>query len=83
MCNKGNILKKFFVIVNNSSTKLQPEVVSILRDQPLIENIYKKNILHEEKYLNSKDIKILGIQNTQDSKLQIIPVDIPYSYFFL
>jgi hypothetical protein len=82
MCNKGNMLKKFFVIVNNSSAKLQPEVISVFRNQQLIEDIYKRNILYEEKYLNSNDIKILGIKNTQDSKLQIIPVDIPFWYFF-
>lgn len=81
MCNKANIMKTFFIITNNSSTQLQPIVVKVLRYQPYIEKIHKMNQLYEQKYLNERDIQQLNLNYKSENKLQLIPLEIPASYF--
>ena len=81
MCNKANIMKRFFIVTNNSSNQLQPIVVKVLRFQPYIENIHKMNQLYEQQYLNERDIKELNLDYKSENKLQLIPFEIPASYF--
>ena len=81
MCNKANIMKRFFIVTNNASTKLHPSVIKVLKYQPYIDHIYKTNLLYEQKYLNLSQIKLLDIKLIEENKLQLIPFEIPSSYF--
>jgi len=81
MCNKANIMKKFFIITKDSSVQLHSTVVRVLKYQPYIDNIYKTNILYEQKYLNERNIKELNLDYKSENKLQLIPFEIPASYF--
>ena len=82
MCNKGNIIKKFFLVTNNQPTKLHPSVIKVIKYQPFIDNLYKTTILYDQKYLNKNEIELIGIKYNPDEKLQLIPIEIPSSYFF-
>jgi hypothetical protein len=85
MCNKTNVIKKFFVIIKNSSTKLEPTVLDVLKYHQNIDNIYKMNIMYEQKFLNQSDINQLSLKTSHyiatDDNIQIIPINIPASYF--
>ena len=80
MCNKTNIMKKFFLIINNSSTKLHPSVIKVIKYQPFIDNLYKTTILYDQKYLNQKEIELIGLKYNPEENLQLIPIEIPHSY---
>ena len=81
MCNKINIMKKFFIITNSPSTQLHPSVIKVLKYKPIIDRIYKINILYDQKYLNKNEIELIGIKYSPEENLQLIPVEIPSSYF--
>jgi hypothetical protein len=74
-------MKKFFLVTNNSSTKLHPSVIKVIKYQPFIDNLYKTTILFDQKYLNKNEIESIGIKYDPEEKLQLIPIEIPYSYF--
>jgi hypothetical protein len=81
MCNKANIMKKFFIITKDSSVQLHSTVIKVLKYQPYIDNIYKTNILYKQKYLDLPQMKLLDIKLVEENKLQLIPFEIPASYF--
>ena len=81
MCNKANIIKKFFIITNNSSTKLHPSVIKVIKYQPFIDTLYKTTILYDQKYLNKNEIELIGLKYNPEENLQLIPFEIPHSYF--
>lgn len=81
MCNKANIMKRFFIITKDSSVQLHSTVIKVLKYQPYIDKVYKTNLLYEQKYLDPSQIKLLEVKSVPDNKLQLIPFEIPASYF--
>jgi len=70
---------RLFVIMNISKNSA-PIVLGVKKYSPYIQSIYDTN--KNTTYISKKDIENLGFSLSSDPKVQIIPMEVPRTFFF-
>jgi hypothetical protein len=79
MCQKTNITKRFFVLLNHPPPLQRPLVLGVLKPTPLVSSIYEttRNTL----FLTEKQIKDIGYQAPTVHQVYMVPIEIPRDWF--
>jgi hypothetical protein len=79
MCQKPNITKRFFLLIHHAHPTQQPQVLSVLKEGPFINQIH--NQTQFSSCLRKQDVLSLGKTPVSTGKDYLIPVDIPRDWF--
>lgn len=79
MCQKTNITKSFFVLLNHPPPLRKPLVMGVLKQTPLTKNLY--DVTRNTVFLSEKDIKELGYNPPKVHQAYLLPVEIPRDWF--
>lgn len=75
MCQKGNLLKRFFVILYKPSSVSHPRSVGLRKACPRLEDIYKDQC-EMGGTLTQNQLIALGIQKIPAEQISIVPIEV-------
>jgi hypothetical protein len=78
MCVKENMVVRLFAIINVTKNTA-PIILGVKKYSPYVASIYEAN--KTTTYISKKDIENLGFSSSSDPKVQIIPMDVPRTFF--
>ncbi len=73
MCTKTNITKRFFVLVNVPVPTHTPQIMGVLRNQPMTHALWQAK---PHGFLKEKEVEALGFPLSVGMRVHLIPVDI-------
>ena len=79
MCQKTNITKRFFVVLNHPAPLQRPLVLGIVKPTMTVTSIYEatRNTI----FLTEKQILELGYQAPKVNQAYMLPIEIPRDWF--
>lgn len=79
MCQKTNITKRFFVLVNQGHTFQSPQVLAVLKETPQVRHVF--DTTKYSSYLMKRDVLLLGKTPPPMGKDYLLPIEIPRDWF--
>jgi hypothetical protein len=79
MCQKSNLTKRFFLLVNHSYPLQQPSVVSVFKETPQVKQVFATTKFSP--FLLKSDLVFLGKSPSPTGKDFLVPVEIPRDWF--
>lgn len=80
MCQKGNAVKRFFLLMNKPANCQRPFVVRVEKPSPRLEALYASQV--PESYLKKSDIATWVARAPADSNFFLQPIEIPSHKFW-
>jgi hypothetical protein len=80
MCQKSNVTKRFFLLVNHSHPVQQPHIISVFKETPQVKRVFDTTKFSP--FLLKSDVVLLGKSPSPTGKDFLIPVEIPRDWFF-
>ena len=78
MCNKQNLLKHFFVVVNHPPPLTRPLVLGVIKQTHHTNYLYEKC---RNGSLSKQEIEDLGLKGPSLVHSYMLPIDIPRDWF--
>ena len=79
MCQKTNVMKHFFVLLNHPAPLQKPLVLGVFRHTQHTNTLYEN--CRNSTFLNEKQIETLGVQSNKFQKAYLLPIQIPRDWF--
>lgn len=77
MCQK-NLLRRIFILVNMPKHTVQPQVLGLLRENPMLQKKYLEMQDQTTGFLEPHDLKRWGITPPSDAQVRLMPVTLPW-----
>ncbi len=79
MCQKTNITKRFFLLLNHPPPLQKPLVMKVLKETPFTTTVYDQT--RNTIFLSNKHLLELEIQPPKVHQAYMLPIDIPRDWF--
>ena len=79
MCQKSNIFKHFFVVVNHPVPLAKPYVLGVIKRNPFAENLFEES--RNKFFFGEKEVTLLGINPPKLTQAYLLPIQIPRDWF--
>lgn len=79
MCNKSNVTKRFFVLLNHPNALRKAIPMTVLKDAPHLQSLYES--CRNTVFLTPSQVESLGIKPPNESNMYLVPIVIPREWF--
>ena len=79
MCQKGNAIKRFFLVVNHPPPLQKAYVLGLVKSTIQTEDLFEQS--RNTVYISRKEVQGLGIRAPFQTHAYLLPVEIPRDWF--